>query len=141
MSRRTRFAWIAALALTFGAATVAGAGTFTKLNEGDPHPSWGVSRINNAGHVAMTKGTTSAYSGAAWLWTGSWSTLRSFPGSSVGNFIFKPRLELNDRDRIAYATGGDAVRVADTTGVVTLGAAPTSLNYFIDIDNDNRIAA
>ncbi|MDO9069585.1 MAG: FlgD immunoglobulin-like domain containing protein [Deltaproteobacteria bacterium] len=124
-----------------GLALPATAGTFTKLNEGDPHRSWAVPRINNEGHVAMIKGTTSAYSGSAWLWTGSWATLSAFTGSSVGNMMFQPRLEMNDLDRIAYTTGGEGVRICDTTGVVTLGAAPTSLNYRIDVNDSSRVAA
>lgn len=141
MTRRILFVPILLIGLaglvTTGPAT---AGTFVKLNAGDPWPSWGVPRINNLGHVALIKATTSAYSGGVWLWTGEWSTLQSYSGASMGNFIFTPRLELNDQDRIAYATGGDAVRIADVSGVITLGTAPTSLNYFIDINNDNRIA-
>lgn len=116
------------------------AGTFTMLNAGDAHPSWSVPRINNLGNVALIRATTSAYSGSVWLWTGDWSSLQAFTGAAMGNFIFHPRLEFNDQDLIAFATGGDAVRVANLAGVITLGAAPTSLNYIIDINNNNRIA-
>lgn len=117
------------------------AGTFTRLNDGDPHPSWAVPRINNAGHVSLIRATTSSYSGAVYLWSGTWAGLAPFPGASMSNMVFQPRIELNDLDRIAYTIGGEAVRTADLSGVIPLGAAPTSLNYAIDINNNNRVAA
>ena len=117
------------------------AGTFTCLSCGDEHPSWGVTRINNLGHVALTRAWDSAYGGPVYLWTGSWETKTEYPGSAVCNSRFQPKLELNDNDRIAFqANSSQALGVSDLLGPITL-SPPATINYAIDINDSNRIAA
>jgi hypothetical protein len=100
-------------------------------------------RINSQGHVALIRATTSAYGGNPYLWTGSWAEIVAYPGCGVhADNRFQPKMELNDNGRIAFqSSGSHDVAVADTSGVIPLGAAPTSLNYAIDINDSNRIAA
>jgi|GEM_PF-3335840 len=118
-------------------------GTFTHLNSGDPHTSWSMPRINSAGNVALIRATSSAYGGNPYLWTGSWATLTAFTGSAVYvDNAFQPKMELNDNDRIAFQSSGThAVAVAETSGIIPMGAAPNTLNYAIDINDSNRVAA
>jgi len=117
------------------------AGTFTCLSCGDEHPSWGVTRINNLGHVALTRAWDSAYGGPVYLWTGSWETKTEYTSSAVYNSRFQPKLELNDNDRIAFqANSSQALGVSDLSGPITL-SPPATINYAIDINDSNSIAA
>ncbi len=118
------------------------AGTFTKLNEGDPHVSWAHPRINNLGHVAMIRGNTTLYGGNPYLWTDTESPLVEYPGCSVAILtLLQPQMEINDHDRIAFQGGSNIVRVANTNGVIPMGPAPISIGYIIDINDNNRVAA
>jgi len=140
----TRFAAVLcvclALAITAAPAT---SGTFTCLSCTDEHPSWALPRINSAGDVALVRGETSGFGGALYLWTGSWEEIVAFPGCSVVNYtVNHPKLELNDNGRAAFlSSGSENVSVADTTGFIPLGTAPTPLNYAIDINDYDQIAA
>lgn len=117
-------------------------GTIIKLNEGDPHPSWAHARINNLGHVALVKATTSNYSGGVWLWTGDWSALASYVGTYVSVADRrKPPLQFNDLDRIAYSGSSYKTYLFDLSGQVSLGTEPSKLDYYIDVNNSNQIAA
>ncbi len=99
------------------------AGTFTTLNQGDPWLGWSSPRINHLGQVALVRSTTTNYSGAAYLWTGSWATTVEFPGTRVENQANQPKLEFNDNGRIAFRTSSEGVRVANTTGIVSISTA------------------
>ena len=123
-------------------ASTAGA-QITKLNAGDPHPSWGSPRINNVGHVALVRGITSSYSGGAWLWTGSWGALAPYAGSAVERWSSRnmPPMALNDLDRIGTCDGNTKTHLFGLGGEISLGTEPTRLDYVIDLNNANQIAA